>query len=124
MDLKEYFDIIPKLYATYPDIDPKVIKYIVKTGFYNMSTNLARGYSIKFKSGIIFIPKGKEALRRASMELGQFLYKLNKRFFNNEYYFAVSRETKKNVTCNKNGIWTIKNVYCTKDINKMWYDEA
>ena len=47
MEVKEYFDIFPKLKEAFPDLDESVLKYIIKTGFYVFSGFTFKGVPIK-----------------------------------------------------------------------------
>lgn len=47
MEVKEYFDLFPKLKEAFPELDESVLKYIIKTGFYVFSKFAFQGMPIK-----------------------------------------------------------------------------
>lgn len=119
MEVKEYFDVMPKLYESFPNLDKSLVKYIVKTGFYVMGSFLRKGCDINVgtrKTGCILSSKSskkKKGLKRIMRN--NILYKQKKKVFKNEYYFSISINKDQHIVEN-NGKFLLKNLYCSKEI--------
>ena len=122
MEVKEYHDVMPKLYEAFPHLNKTLIKYIVKVGFYVMGAVLRKGHDIsvgKRGAGITLAShlsrksKYKKAKRRNNL-----LYEQKKKQFKGEYYFSVVDGYESNLT-KKGDKYILRNVYCSKEIQSV-----
>lgn len=119
MEVKEYFDIMPKLYDEFPDVPKTVIKYIIKTGFYVFRKMLSNGFSISSSVANINIRQSLRTRIKKRKLRNNILYIQKKKNFKNEYYFSVYKDNKEeHVIQNKSG-YVLKNIYCSKEIKSV-----
>lgn len=119
MKVKEYFDVMPKLYEEFPNLDKSLVKYIIKTGFYAMNSFLRLGCDINIgtqKTGCVLAStSSKKKKGRKRIMRNNILYKQKKKTFKNEYYFSISVNKDQHIVEN-NGKFLLKNLYCSKEI--------
>lgn len=122
MEVKEYHDIMPKLYETFPHLNKTLIKYIVKVGFYVMGMVLRKGHDISVgKKGVgitLMSHLSRRSKYRKVKRRNNLLYKQKKKQFGGEYYFSIVDGYEDNLV-KKGDKYILRNVYCSKEIQSV-----
>lgn len=119
MEVKEYFDIMPKLYEAFPNVPKPVIKYIIKTGFYVFRMMLRKGFSISSSPANIECLQSVKTRCSRRKYRNNMLYNQKKKNFKNEYYFSVFEDNEKERVAKKRGKYLLRNIYCSKEISSV-----
>lgn len=119
MEVKDYKDILPKLYELFPNIPESTIKYILKIGFARFTmkllTNMDISVGTRNTGCYIYTPRSRNKLLNVLRKKSRFRYKTRKTPFHNVYYFGTTQEVYDNIKT-RNSFFNLKNIYVTKDL--------